>query len=181
MLTLFIHGYELMGTEHESVPANGHGKPKEDCECHGKHKEDCEGEGRGRVGWSRSWTRILTGGSKYSSFCFTESRLSSGSYAINFRFRTVFYVTFAFFYLDNKEEIKYGHEKVPFTTEFRYNEYEFGSDGITIRGYIYDIESGDEGAFLRVSLNKTIISTVHCPLSLWRQLSTIWDNAELLN
>ena len=97
MLTLFIHGYELMGTEHESVPANGHGKPKEDCECHGKHKEDCEGEGRGRVGWSRSWTRILTGGSKYSSFCFTESRLSSGSYAINFRFRTVFYVTFAFF------------------------------------------------------------------------------------
>ena len=91
------------------------------------------------------------------------------------------FVTFAFFYLDNKEEIKYGHEKVPFTTEFRYNEYEFGSDGITIRGYIYDIESGDEGAFLRVSLNSTIISTVHCPLSLWRQLSTIWDNAELLN
>lgn len=73
------------------------------------------------------------------------------------------FVTFAFFYLDNKEEIKYGHEKVPFTTEFRYNEYEFGSDGITIRGYIYDIESGDEGAFLRVSLNTTIISTVHYP------------------
>ena len=87
MLTLFLHGYELMGTEHESVPANGHGKPK----------EDCEGEGRGRVGWGRSWTSILTGGSKNSSFCFTESRLSSGSYAINFRFRTVFYVTFAFF------------------------------------------------------------------------------------
>ena len=38
-----------MGTEHESVPANGHGKPKEDCECHGKHKEDCEG--KGGVGW----------------------------------------------------------------------------------------------------------------------------------
>lgn len=91
------------------------------------------------------------------------------------------FVTFAFFYLDNKEEIKYGHEKVPFTTEFRYNEYEFGSDGITIRGYIYDIESGDEGAILRVSLNTTIISTVRCPLSLWRQHSTIWDNAELLN
>ena len=120
--------------------------------------------GKGGVGWNRSWTSILTGRSKNSSFCFTESRLSSGSYAINFRFRTVFYVTFAFFYLDNEEEIKYGHEKVPFTTEFRNNEYEFGSDGITIRGYIYDIESGDEGAFLRVSLNTTIISTVHYPL-----------------
>ncbi|XP_058961853.2 attractin-like protein 1 isoform X2 [Pocillopora verrucosa] len=84
---------------------------------------------------------------------------------------------------NNKEEIKYGHEKVPFTTEFRYNEYEFGSDGITIRGYIYDIESGDEGAFLRITIEnlaETIdlleffLTFFGCFLSLLLMAGIVW-------
>lgn len=86
MLILFIYGYELMGMEYEFVLVNGYGKFKEDCECYGKYNEDCEGEGRGGVRWSRSWISILIGGSKNSFFCFMESRLSFGSYVINFCF-----------------------------------------------------------------------------------------------
>lgn len=51
--------------------------------------------------------------------------------------------------------------------EFCYNEYEFGFDGIIIRGYIYDIEFGDEGVFFCVSLNIIIIFIVYCLLFFW--------------
>lgn len=51
------------------------------------------------------------------------------------------------------EKMKDVHKLVPFRTKFPYDEYEFGRDkDFTIRGYVYDIESGDEGAVLRIKI-----------------------------